>query len=134
VIRQAKDADALITVYVPITQRIAEQLKRCKVIVRLGVGYDLVDLESCRKQGIQVCNVPDYGTEEVANHALALCFALHRRLLTYDRNVRKGAWNYDLAGPIHRLSTLRAGVLGLGRIGTAFAKGIKPFCPRSHRV
>jgi D-3-phosphoglycerate dehydrogenase len=127
VIRLAKDADALITVYVPITARITEELARCKVIVRLGVGYDIIDVGSCQKRGILVCNVPDYGTEEVASHALALCFAVHRRVLVYDRNLRKGDWSYDLPGPIHRLGTLRVGVLGLGRIGTAFAKGIKPF-------
>jgi D-3-phosphoglycerate dehydrogenase / 2-oxoglutarate reductase len=127
VIRLAKEADALITVYAPITARIVDGLERCKVIVRLGVGYDVVDVPSCQKRGIIVCNVPDYGTEEVANHALALCFALHRRILAYDCNVRKKDWNYGSAGPIHRLSTLRAGVLGLGRIGTAFANGIRPF-------
>jgi D-3-phosphoglycerate dehydrogenase / 2-oxoglutarate reductase len=127
VIRLAKEADAVITVYAPITARVVKELERSQVIVRLGVGYDVVDVPSCQKRGIIVCNVPDYGTEEVANHALALCFALHRRILAYDRNVRKKDWNYGSAGPIHRLSTLRAGILGLGRIGTAFANGIKPF-------
>jgi D-3-phosphoglycerate dehydrogenase len=127
VMRLAKDADALITAYVPITDRLAEELERCKVIVRLGVGYEIIDVESCQKHGITVCNIPDYGTEEVANHALALFFAVHRRILAYDRNIRKGEWRYDLSGRIHRLSMLRTGVLGLGRIGTAFAKGIMPF-------
>jgi D-3-phosphoglycerate dehydrogenase len=96
-------------------------------VIRLGVGYEIIDVEGCRKRGILVCNVPDYGTEEVANHAHALCFAVHRRILSYDRNVRQGRWGYQLAWPVHRLSTLRVGVLGLGRIGSAFAKGIKPF-------
>jgi D-3-phosphoglycerate dehydrogenase / 2-oxoglutarate reductase len=126
VIRLAKEADALVTVYAPITARVVQGLERCQVIVRLGVGYEVVDVASCQQRGILVCNVPDYGTEEVANHALALCFALHRRIFAYDRNVRKKDWDYACAGPIHRLSTLRVGVLGLGRIGTAFANGIKP--------
>lgn len=127
VIRAAKDADAILTVTDPINARVAEALEHCKVIVRLGVGYDVIDVAACRRRGILVCNVPDYGTEEVANHALALCFAVHRRILAYDRNVRNGRWGYELPWPIHRLSTLRVGVLGLGRIGTAFAKGIQPF-------
>ena len=127
VIRAAKGADAILTVTDPISARIAETLDRCKVIVRLGVGYDVVDVAACQRRGILVCNVPDYGTEEVANHALALCFAVHRRILAYDRNVRNGQWGYVLPWPIHRLSALRVGVLGLGRIGTAFAKGIRPF-------
>jgi D-3-phosphoglycerate dehydrogenase / 2-oxoglutarate reductase len=127
VIRCAKNADAILTVTDPISARVVEALERCKVIVRLGVGYDVIDVAACRRRGILVCNVPDYGTEEVANHALALCFAVHRRILAYDRNVRNGRWGYVLPWPIHRLSTLRVGVLGLGRIGTAFAKGIQPF-------
>jgi D-3-phosphoglycerate dehydrogenase / 2-oxoglutarate reductase len=123
----ASDADAIITAVIPIDAGFVERLLNCKVIVRLGVGYDIVDLASCRKKGIQVCNIPDYGTEEVAIHALALCFAVHRRILSYDGNLRKGRWGHVLPWRIHRLSTLRAGVVGLGRIGTAFARGIRPF-------
>jgi D-3-phosphoglycerate dehydrogenase / 2-oxoglutarate reductase len=127
VIDAAKDADAILTVYTTISPRVVEGLQRCQVIVRLGVGYDVIDIDSCQKRGILVCNVPDYGTEEVANHALALFFAVHRRLLAYDRNVRGGKWGSVLPWPIYRLSALRVGVLGLGRIGTTFAKRIAPF-------
>lgn len=127
VIKLAKEADAILTAHVPVSARIADYLRRCKVVVRLGVGYDIIDVGQCRKRGILVCNVPDYGTEEVANHAHALCFAVHRRVLEYDRSVREGRWAYQVSSPIHRLSALRAGVLGLGRIGSAFANGIKPF-------
>jgi D-3-phosphoglycerate dehydrogenase len=127
VIRVAKAADALLTADVPVGAGVVARLDHCKVIVRLGVGYDIIDIDSCRQRGILVCNVPDYGTEEVANHAIALFFAVHRRILSYDRKVRKGEWGYQLPWQIPRLSTLRVGVLGLGRIGTAFAKRIQPF-------
>jgi D-3-phosphoglycerate dehydrogenase len=127
VIKVAKSADALLTVQVPIGPRIIAELDRCKVIVRFGVGYDIIDVNSCSKRGILVCNIPDYGTEEVANHAVALCFAMHRQILLYDRKVRRGEWGYELPWQIHRLSALRVGVLGLGRIGTAFAKRMRPF-------
>jgi D-3-phosphoglycerate dehydrogenase len=127
VIRVAKSADALLTTNVPVGASVVARLDNCKVIVRLGVGYDIIDIDSCKKRGILVCNVPDYGTEEVANHAIALCFAVHRRILSYDLKVRKGEWGYVLPWQIPRLSTLRVGVLGLGRIGTAFAKRIQPF-------
>jgi D-3-phosphoglycerate dehydrogenase / 2-oxoglutarate reductase len=127
VVSVAQEAAAILTAHVPIDARIADQLRNCRIIVRLGVGYDIIDIESCKKRGILVCNVPDYGTEEVANHAHALCFAVHRRVLEYDRIVREGRWGYQVSSPIHRLSTLRAGVLGLGRIGSAFADGMKPF-------
>jgi D-3-phosphoglycerate dehydrogenase len=126
-LRAAKDADAILTAVVPVDANLIDHLQKCRVIVRLGVGYDIVDLASCRKKGIQVCNVPDYGTEEVANHAMALLFAVHRRILSYDRNVRNHLWGHVLPWPIHRLSTLRVGVLGLGRIGSSFARSIKPF-------
>jgi D-3-phosphoglycerate dehydrogenase / 2-oxoglutarate reductase len=126
-IRAARDADAILTAVVPVDADLVNRLEKCRVIVRLGVGYDIVDLASCRRKGIRVCNIPDYGTEEVANHAIALCFAVHRRILLYDRNVRNGKWGHVLPWPIHRLSTLRVGVLGLGRIGSTFARSIEPF-------
>lgn len=125
--RAAKDADAILTAVVPVDANLIDDLEKCRVIVRLGVGYDIVDLANCRKKGIQVCNVPDYGTEEVANHAMALLFAVHRRILSYDRNVRNHRWGHVLPWPIHRLSTLRVGVVGLGRIGSTFARFVKPF-------
>src|SRR5208282_1965275 len=107
--RAAKDADAILTAVVPVDANLID------------------DLANCRKKGIQVCNVPDYGTEEVANHAMALLFAVHRRILSYDRNVRNHRWGHVLPWPIHRLSTLRVGVVGLGRIGSTFARFVKPF-------
>jgi D-3-phosphoglycerate dehydrogenase len=125
--RAAKDADAILTAVVPVDAGLIDHLQKCRVIVRLGVGYDIVDLANCRKKGIQVCNVPDYGTEEVANHAMALLFAVHRRILSYDRNVRNHRWGHVLPWPIHRLSTLRVGVIGVGRIGSTFARFVKPF-------
>ncbi len=127
VIRVAKAADALLTVNVPVNASVVARLDHCKVVVRLGVGFDIIDVENCKKRGILVCNVPDYGTEEVANHAIALCFAVHRRILSYDRKVRNGEWGYELPWQIPRLSALRAGVFGLGRIGTSFAKRFQPF-------
>ena len=125
--RTTKDADAILTAVVPVDANLVANLQKCRVIVRLGVGYEMVDVESCRKKGIQVCNVPDYGTEEVANHAIALLFSVHRRILSYDRNVRNRQWGHVLPWPIHRLSTLRVGVVGLGRIGSSFARSIKVF-------
>ena len=125
--RATKDADAIVTAIVPIDADLVASLKNCRVIVRLGVGYEIIDLASCRKKDIIVCNIPDYGTEEVANHAVALLFAVHRQLLSYDQRVRSRKWGHFLGRPIHRLSTLRVGVIGLGRIGMSFARSIKAF-------
>jgi D-3-phosphoglycerate dehydrogenase / 2-oxoglutarate reductase len=119
--------DAILTDTTPITRQTVSYLTRCKIIVRLGVGYDIVDGAACRERGIVVCNVPDYGVEEVANHAVALLFSVHRKILSYDRKVRQKKWGYQAEWPIHRLSDQQAGLIGIGRIGAHFAARIKPF-------
>ena len=125
--RVGDEIDAILTDTTPITRQNVVYLKRCKIIVRLGVGFDIVDGAACREHGIVVCNVPDYGVEEVANHAVALFFAVHRRIFSYDRKVRQAGWGYEVDWPIHRLSKQRAGLIGIGRIGAQFASRIKPF-------
>ena len=119
--------DAILTDTTPITRQTVSHLKHCKIVVRLGVGFDVVDGVACRERGIVVCNVPDYGVEEVANHAIALLFAVHRRILSYDRKVRQKGWGYQTDWPIRRLSKQKVGVIGIGRIGAQFASRIKPF-------
>jgi len=126
-IDQIADAAAIVTNEVPITEAIAARLRSCKVITRLGVGYDVIDVPACRKYGIEVCYVPDYGTEDVANHAIALLFAVHRHLLQYHRSVEQGRWDFKVAGPIHLLKELRLGIFGLGRIGSNFAGKMRMF-------
>jgi D-3-phosphoglycerate dehydrogenase / 2-oxoglutarate reductase len=119
--------DAILTDTAPITRQTVSYLKRCKIVVRLGVGFDVVDGAACRDRGIVVCNVPDYGVEEVANHAVALLFAVHRHILLYDHKVRQKGWGYQTDWPIRRLSKQKVGVIGIGRIGAQFASRIKPF-------
>jgi D-3-phosphoglycerate dehydrogenase len=117
----ASDAVGIINVYASIRAVAAAALTQCRVIVRPGVGYDMIDVAACRSHGIEVCNVPDYCTEEVADHAVALAMALQRKIVLHHRNVAQGAWNYQLVGPVHRLSGLTVGLAGFGRIGRAFA-------------
>lgn len=126
-IDQIADAAAVMTNEVPISESVAAKLSNCKVITRMGVGFDVIDVSGCRKHGIEVCYVPDYGTEDVANHAIALLFAVHRRLLPYRRSVEQGRWEYKVAGTIHLLKRLRLGVFGLGRIGSDFAGKMRIF-------
>src|SRR5690606_811175 len=77
-------AGALIVYYgVPVDARLVERLDSCRILVRAGVGYDHVDIAACGARGIPVCNVPDYGTTEVADHAIALMLALARGLVSY---------------------------------------------------
>ncbi len=124
---EISDAAAVMTNEIPITESIAAKLTNCKVITRMGVGFDVIDVQGCRKHGIEVCYVPDYGTEDVANHAVALLFGVHRHLLQYHRSVEEGRWEYKVGGTIHLLKELRLGVLGLGRIGSDFANKMRIF-------
>ena len=116
------DAIILFRLYVP-RERVA-LFERCRLIVRLGVGFDRVDLEACRERGILVSNVPDYGTTEVADHALALLLALRRGLAGHHDGLRDDlARNWNSMRPLgqRRISAQRLAIVGLGRIGTALA-------------
>src|ERR1700740_3194487 len=124
---QIADAVAIMTHEVPISESIAARLRNCKVITRMGVGFDIIDVPGCRKYGIEVCYVPDYGTEDVANHAIALLFAVHRHLIQYHRSVEKGLWDFNVAGTMHLLKELRLGGFGLGRIGSDFTRKMRIF-------
>ena len=99
----------------------------CKLLVRAGVGYNNVDLEAAEERGVVVCNVPDYGTEEVADHAIMFLLALARKLVPCHNSVRDGDFTYLHAVPTPRLRGKTFGVVGCGRIGTATALRAKAF-------
>ncbi len=117
-------ADAIIVYHeVALTRRTIERLRQCKLIVRGGVGVDNVDLEFARACGIPVANVPDYGSEEVADSAIAMTLALTRGVHLLNSRLRAGLgpWSHWQVAPLARLRTRVFGVVGLGRIGTAAA-------------
>ncbi len=127
---QLDDADAvMIYHYLRLGRDEIERLRRCKVIVRPGVGYDNIDIAAARERGIPVCNVPDYGTEEVADSALAMALSLARGTHFLNSRLRRGvgAWNVDQAVPIERLRGRVFGIVGCGRIGAAAALRAKAF-------
>ena len=99
------------------------RLTQCKLIVRCGVGYDNVDWRFARERGIPVANVPDYGTEEVADSAIGMALALARGINLFNNRLQRnpGPWSYTQAAPILRLRGRVFGIIGLGRIGTAAA-------------
>jgi lactate dehydrogenase-like 2-hydroxyacid dehydrogenase len=119
-------ADALICYHeVPIDAGVIDRLERCQIVVRAGVGYDQIDVEAAGARGIPVCNVPDYGTTEVADHAIALMLGLARGLVSYHQRLIAdpyAGWHWSGAPLVRRLRGLRFGVVGLGRIGTATAR------------
>jgi phosphoglycerate dehydrogenase-like enzyme len=116
------DARALILWHGPrVTAEIVARLKNCRAIIRNGVGFDSVDTAAAAAAGIPVCNVPDYGTEEVADHAIALTLALYRQLFPLDAEAKRLGWKIEVAPKMRRLRTQTFGIVGLGRIGTATA-------------
>ena len=120
-----REAAGLLVQYAPITRAVVGALSRCRVVVRYGVGTDTVDIDAATDHGVAVCNVPDYGVEEVSDHALALLLALGRRIATLDRAVHAGDWSLASSPDIRRLRGRVLGLVGLGRIGRAVAsKGL----------
>jgi D-3-phosphoglycerate dehydrogenase len=121
--RLLSDADAVICFRMLVDRRAVEAAPRLKVAVRSGVGYENFDLGAFAERGIPACNVPDYGSEEVAVHALSQMLALRRRVVFFDRTLRDGYWRGQPGSlPMGRLTNQTAGVIGLGRIGREFAR------------
>jgi lactate dehydrogenase-like 2-hydroxyacid dehydrogenase len=123
------NADAIIVDKVKISEYTISKFKNCKIIVRLGVGFDNVDLIAAGKKGIRVCNIPDFGTDEVADHTWALILSVMRKISMYNEELMKNnnGWNPMLGKPIYRLAGKTIGIIGLGRIGTATAIRAKSF-------
>jgi len=86
--RHLRDADALICFRVSVDSRALDAAPKLKVAVRSGVGYENFDIAAFAERGIPACNVPDYGSEEVALHALSQLLALRRRVVFFDRTRR----------------------------------------------
>lgn len=123
-IGRVEDADAIMVYHcISITARTIETLKHCRLIVRCGVGYDNVDGPAARSRGIPLANVPDYGTEEVADSAIGMTLSLMRGINFFNRRLqaKEGEWSYVPLRPLHRLRGRVFGIIGLGRIGTAAA-------------
>ncbi|MBT2689132.1 C-terminal binding protein [Bacillus sp. ISL-47] len=126
VIEQAKHADAILNQYAPISRSVIESLENAKVISRYGVGVNTIDLDAANEKGITVANVPDYGMEEVSNHALALLLSWARKVTLLNNEVKKGNWDFKACVPIHRFNEQTVGVLGFGRIPRRFIEKVKP--------
>jgi C-terminal binding protein len=123
-VNKIEDADAVMLYHcIQFSERTINRLEQCKLIVRCGVGVDNVDRAAARAKGIPVANVPDYGTEEVADSAIGMALTLTRGIHFLNSRLQRGVypWTYLQASPIHRLRGRVFGIIGLGRIGTAAA-------------
>jgi len=127
VIAAARESDALLVQWAPVSRRVIEQLTRCRVISRFGVGVDMIDLDAARDHGIRVANVPDYCVEEVAAHSLCFLLALGRKTFWEDRLMHQGIWNVvSTIGAVNRIHGQTLGLVGVGRIGRRFAQMAAP--------
>jgi len=126
ILTAARDADAILIVSAYLRGPLIEALARCRVISRLGTGVDKIDIAAATRKGIFVVNLPDFCTEEVADHTLALLLASARRLPFYTAAMQEGRQPHDLSG-MHRLSAQTLGLIGFGRIGRAVARRARAF-------
>jgi phosphoglycerate dehydrogenase-like enzyme len=122
------EAQALISWHtIPLPASVIGCLKSCRGIVRAAVGFDNIDINYAAQRGIPVAVVPDYGTEEVADHTMALILALVRKLHVVNAHAKSGGWDWRAIGSVPRLRGLRLGLIGFGRIGSAIPRRARAF-------
>ncbi len=118
----ASDADAIFVYSGKFDAALIGRLTRCRVLARCGAGYDNIDVAAARACGIVVTYGPEYGAEDVAEHAIALLLACARRLAASDRAVQSGGWpSFAELGPMRRLAGRTLGLVGYGRIAREVA-------------
>jgi len=126
-----RDADVILVNMTPMTAEIIDRLEKCKLIIRHGVGYDNVDVEAATARGIRVAYEPDYCTDEVAEHAIALMLGAWRKLSTglkvLEDSSRNGIWDFEPIYPISTLKGKTVGIVGCGRIGSTLFERLQSF-------
>ena len=121
-VENAAGAGGILVQYAQITAEVMDALPDLKAIGRYGVGVDSVDVAAATARGIAVCNVPDYGTESVSDHAIAMALTTARGIPRLDRGVRAGAFDLVAVRPLFQTRGRVFGVVGMGLIGTATAR------------
>ena len=123
----ARQADGLLVTYAKITSDIIQQLERCQVIGRFGIGVDNVDIDVATEKGIVVTYVPDYCVDEVSDHAMALLLNLARKVTYANQLVQGGRWEMPAVVPLRRLRGRTLGLVGFGKIPRALAPKAQAF-------
>ncbi len=106
---------------VPIREHSFESLRSLQAVIRYGAGYDNIDVSSATKHGVIIANIPVYGSDEVADHAVSLMLALSRKIMKYDNLMRKGIWDWKLGRPINSMQGRMLGLIGFGRVARRVA-------------
>jgi D-3-phosphoglycerate dehydrogenase len=121
----AADCDAIMTNWVKVPESVIAAAKKCKIVSRLGIGLDNIDVKAATDRGIMVTNVPDYCTIEVAEHALALMLALARKAAFYHHESKSGRYNLQDGPALRRIEGQTLGIVGIGNIGLKLAEKAK---------
>ncbi len=112
----------------PVTRTVIQNMPNLKILSRFGIGYDNIDVKAATERGVMVTNVPDYGLEEVADHALMLALAITRKLTRVDKAMRSGKWDVmEMVRPINSPPSQVMGLLGFGNIARRVSQRAKPF-------
>jgi D-3-phosphoglycerate dehydrogenase len=117
----ARDVDALLTCWAKVPAEVIAAAGRCRIIARLGIGLDNIDVAAATARGILVTNVPDYCYREVAEHALALILALGRKVAFYHQQTKSGQYALTAGPELLRIGGQTLGIVGLGQSGRALA-------------
>ncbi|WP_309118203.1 D-2-hydroxyacid dehydrogenase [Paenibacillus sp.] len=143
VVERALDADLVLTNKTPLRAESLERLPKLQYIGVLATGYDVVDVSAADRKGVTVTNVPNYGTDSVAQFVFALILELTNRVGLHSDSVHAGAWSASpdfsyWRSPLTELSGKTLGIIGIGRIGSrtaeiaaAFGMKVKGYAPRT---
>jgi len=121
-LRACETADGILVRWERITPDLIKRWRRCKVIVRYGVGYDNVDVRAATEANIIVSHVPNYCIDEVSTHAIALLLACVRNVVGKHGKMQRGAWDFNPVEPLYRMAGKTLGLVGLGNIGQGVAR------------
>jgi D-3-phosphoglycerate dehydrogenase / 2-oxoglutarate reductase len=127
ILQVAREADAVLTTYAKMPAELIEQLARCRIIARFGIGVDNVDIAAATRRGIVVTRVPDYCLDEVSDHAMALLLALVRKIPSSNARTHAGRWEMKAVTPIHRLRGTVLGLVAFGQIPQLLAPKAQAF-------
>lgn len=127
IIEVTEDADGIICDLSPISEKVIKNLKKCKVISKVGIGVDNINVKAASEKGILVCNVPDYCVNEVADHTMALILSSIRKIACMNNLIKSGKWGIDYAKPIEPINEMVLGLVGFGSIARSVYLRAKAF-------
>lgn len=116
------DVQAIMTCWASIPAAVLDAAPICRMVARMGIGLDNIDIQKCTDRKIVVTNVPDYCSEEVAEHTLALLLAMARKVAFFHQQTKSGRYQLQPVSALHRIHGKTLGVVGWGSIGQQVAK------------